>query len=212
MVSLAHPTFGLLIISLGGRSRSAFALNYLSLGLLLLVCHRVLNWAHCCFLYICINDLPHAVSFCDVGQYADDTLISYSNPSFSILEARLQNDVNSIVNWLIANKLWINVSKTEAMVVGSRQRVGSQHLSVVIDNEPIHNVYVAKFLGVQIDQCLTWRNHVDYVLSKARRKWHCIKRLQRMSSYLFGLLYQVFIIPLFKPGAHWPKAGVCLAS
>ena len=146
---------------------------------------------------IYINDLPRAVSFCNVDQYADDTLISYSNPSFSILEARLQNDVNSIVNWLIANKFWINVSKTEAMVVGSRQRVGNQHLSVVIDNKPIRNVYVAKYLGVQIDQCLTWRNHVDYVLSKARRKWYCIKHLQWMSSYLFGLLYQVFIIPLF---------------
>jgi len=94
---------------------------------------------------IYINDLPHAVSFCDADQYADDTLISYSNPSFSIY---LQNDVNSIVNWLIANKLWINVSKTEAMIVGSCQRVGSRHLSVVIDNKPLHNVYVAKYLGV----------------------------------------------------------------
>ena len=64
---------------------------------------------------IYVNDLPHAVFFSDVDLYADDTLISYSDSSLSVLEARLQSDVDSVVSWLVSNRLWINVSKTVAI-------------------------------------------------------------------------------------------------
>ena len=65
----------------------------------------------------------------------------------------------------------------------------ASHVSLTI------TISVTKYLGVYIDQCLTWWTHVDSVLSKVRYKMYCIKRFQWISLYLFGLLYQVFIIP-----------------
>ena len=146
---------------------------------------------------IYINDLPHAVSFSDVDLYADDTLISYSDSSLLVFEAQLQSDVDSVVSWLVSNRLWINVSKTVSMLIGSRQKVGGQQLAIAIDDKPLCTVSVTKYLGVYIDQCLTWHTHVDSILSKVRYKMYCIKRLQWISLYLFGLLYQVFIMSLF---------------
>ena len=110
----------------------------------------------------------------------------------------LQNDIVSAVCWLTANRLWINVSKTETMLIGSRQKVGDQHLFITIADKPLCHVSVAKYLGVYIDQFLTWQKHVDYVMSKARHKFYSIKHIQWISTYLFSLLYQAFkiVIPL----------------
>ena len=93
---------------------------------------------------IYINDLPHAVSFSDVDLYADDNLISYSDSSLSVLEAQLQSDVDSVVSWLVSNRLWINVSKTVSMLIGSWQKVGGQQLAIAIDNKPLRSVFVTK--------------------------------------------------------------------
>ena len=70
---------------------------------------------------LCVNDLPHAVVPRDVHQYADDTLMFYCNSNLLTLEKRLQDDIDSIVHWLVSNKLWINISKTKSMLIGSRQ-------------------------------------------------------------------------------------------
>ena len=102
---------------------------------------------------------------------------------------------NSIVHWLISNKLWINVSKTESMLIGSRQRIGHQHMAVNIAGIPLCHVTVVRYLGLYIDQHLTWQQRIDHV-PKARAQLYNLQRLH-LSAYLFGLMYQIFIIPLF---------------
>ena len=49
---------------------------------------------------------------------------------------------------------------------------------------------------VYIVQHLTWKQHIDHMVSKASAQLYCIRRLH-LSAYLFGLVYQVFIILLF---------------
>ena len=53
------------------------------------------------------------------------------------------------------------------MLIGSRQKVGDQQLAIAIDDKPLRSVSVTRYLGVYIDRCLTWRTHVDSILSKA---------------------------------------------
>ena len=72
-----------------------------------------------------------------------------------MLEKKPQDDINSVVCWLVSNKLWINVSKTETMLIGSRQLIGHQHLAVNIAGHPVRHVSIAKYLGLYIDQHLT---------------------------------------------------------
>ena len=134
--------------------------------------------------------------FSDVYQYADDTLMFYCNSNLPTLEKKLQDDIDSIVHWLISNKLWINVSKTEFMLIGSRQRIGHQHMAVNIAGIPLHHATVVRYLGLYIDQHLTWQQHIDHVASKARAQLYHLRHLH-LSAYLFGLMYQIFIIPLF---------------
>ena len=46
-----------------------------------------------------INDLPQAVTDCDVRLYADDTCISYTNKKIPEIEVKLNKDFNSLCDW-----------------------------------------------------------------------------------------------------------------
>ena len=70
--------------------------------------------------------------------------------------------------WLIANKLTLNKSKTEFMLIGFRQRLQTFNppSSLFIDNAPIHQVVSTKSLGVQVDENLSWNVHIDNIAKK----------------------------------------------
>ena len=74
----------------------------------------------------------------------------------------------TISNWLIANKLTLNMTKIEFMLIGSRQRLCT--LTVPprpsINGSPIEHVTTTKSLGVFIDDKLTWRSHIDKLTRK----------------------------------------------
>jgi hypothetical protein len=67
-----------------------------------------------------VNDLPNCLDQAKPSMFADDTNISASAESADKLEEKLNSDLGNIYKWLVANKLTLNVSKTEYMIIGSR--------------------------------------------------------------------------------------------
>ena len=69
----------------------------------------------------------------------------------------LNKDLKSINTWLSANKLTLNLTKTEFLVITSRQRrvYLSDNPSLTINNFPIEQVSSTKSLGVHIDENLS---------------------------------------------------------
>jgi hypothetical protein len=64
-----------------------------------------------------INDLPNCLEQTEASMFADDTNISSIGNSPADIEVKLNNDVyTNVNNWLIANKLTLNVKKTEFML------------------------------------------------------------------------------------------------
>jgi hypothetical protein len=62
-------------------------------------------------------------------MYADDTNLAYSGSDINTIQFHLNEDLENINEWLISNKLTLNMTKTEYMLIGSRQR-----LSTLSDN------------------------------------------------------------------------------
>jgi len=63
----------------------------------------------------------------------------------------------------VSNKLTLNATKTEFMLIGFRQRLStlSDTLKLSIDNVPIERVFSVKSLGKDIDENLAWHSHID---------------------------------------------------
>ena len=96
-----------------------------------------------------INDLPNCLTNVQYRMYADDTHLTFASNNVAHLERALNEDLAKVNEWLIANNLTLNKSKTEFMLIGSWQRLPTFNTpSLFIDNAPIHQVLSTKFLGV----------------------------------------------------------------
>ena len=91
-----------------------------------------------------INDIAKAVQFSQVYLFADDTNIT----SVSSASASFQNDLSSICNWFLSNKLSINVDKS-SLVNFNRKRSAST--LQVEKNEFLLNKNDCKYLGNLVD-------------------------------------------------------------
>ena len=69
---------------------------------------------------IYINDLPKCLNAgTKPDMFADDTQIATSSDDIKVITETLNRDLNNVANWLSANKLTLNNSKTEYMIIGS---------------------------------------------------------------------------------------------
>ena len=99
--------------------------------------------------------------------------------------------------WLFATYHW--GTKSIAKMTGTRESFHSRNSNLIDTTKlfkpythykPLHIVSVTKYLGVYIDQCLTWQTHVDSILSY---KMYCIKCLRWISLRI--LIW--FVVPGF---------------
>ena len=70
-----------------------------------------------------IDDLPICLEKCTSKLYADDTDITASDKSIKGAEEQVNKDLNNIHNWLIANKLSLNVIKTKYMIFATAHKI-----------------------------------------------------------------------------------------
>ena len=82
----------------------------------------------------------------------------------------MNEDLLNISKWLIANKLIVNTTKTEFMLIGSRQKLNTITDSPVvsINGTAVNEVPTSKSLGVFIDANLTWGSHFEKLAKKFR--------------------------------------------
>ena len=101
-------------------------------------------------------------------MYADDTHLTFASDDMDTVELALNRDLESVNRWFIANKLTLNTTKTEFMLIGSRQKLKtiSRFPSLSINDNPIDQVTTTKSLGVYIDENLSWGNHINKLAKK----------------------------------------------
>ena len=130
-----------------------------------------------------INDLPNCLANAHPRMYADDTHLTFASNDVAHLEENMNDDLDKITEWLTANNLTLNSSKTEFMLIGSRQRLNTFNRlpSFTIDGNSIKQVESTKSLGVYIDENLTWNTHIRHISKKIAS---CIGTLKRSRSFV----------------------------
>ena len=86
--------------------------------------------------------------------------------------------LSNLNTWLAANKLTLNSSKTEFMLIGSRQKLGTYDTppKLIIGGDIIKQVSSVKSLGVHIDENLSWNIHIEKIAKKIASGIGAIKR------------------------------------
>ena len=117
-----------------------------------------------------INDLNQAIKFCKVHHFADDTnLLCHSN-SIKKLNKLVNADLKHLVNWLNANKISLNVKKTEMVIFKSKQKKFEGDLKIKLSGKRLYPTEIVKYVSVKIHTNISWQYHVNdlsITLSKA---------------------------------------------
>ena len=78
-------------------------------------------------------------------------------------------ELSKISEWLKVNKLLLNVAKTNYILFRPRQKPITVSDTITLDNIAVQQVEVTKFLGVLLDQHLSWKYHINHVAKKVSK-------------------------------------------
>ena len=89
--------------------------------------------------------------------------------SIKKLNKLVNADLKHLVHWLNANKISLNVKKTEMVILNSKQKKFDGDLKMKLCGKRLYPTESVKYLGVKIDANLNWEYHVNDVSIKLNR-------------------------------------------
>ena len=144
-----------------------------------------------------VNDLNYVSPNLSCIQFADDTSIFSTGSSLDDIFNVLNCELESISTWLRANKLVLNMSQSNYMIMTSpRKTILTNNYTLCIDGHVIEGVSEYKFIGVVIDDRMTWKKHINYICNKIAKG---IGILVRARQLLYGESRMTIYNALIKP-------------
>ena len=159
-----------------------------------------------------VNDITHTSNILDFILFADDTTILYSHKNINSQINLINEELKEVSNWFRANKLSVNASKTNYMVLGTKHMVvqnidKEENINIILDDTNLQRVQHTKFLGVLIDECLSWKNHIDCVSKTISRNIGIMNKLKHfIPDCILYTLYCTLVLPYLNYGiVIWGK-------
>ena len=117
----------------------------------------------------------------------------YSDANLASTERDLQQDIQSVNLCLYVNLLTLNIRKSNIMLIGSRQKLRNHNLSISVDGKQLSCVSSVnyKYLGLHIDEILSWHQHTANVVQRVYSRIHCLNRLCPLPTDLLAKFYRV---------------------
>ena len=129
-----------------------------------------------------INDLPNCSEKLCFKIFADDTNVFASARDLKSLERLMNSELAKIKKWCDINKLSINMAKTNFMIIKSARK-RNMEISLNISNSDgsshvLERKQCIKYLGVMIDEFLTWKHHIAFACSRISRNIGIMSKLR----------------------------------
>ena len=88
----------------------------------------------------------------------------------------------NVANWCNGNKANINIKHTKGMIVGTRSMVKKHRLlpKLNIDGVPLEYVFQYKYLGINVDESLTFHSHLKNTIKILAHKIHLLQKYQKL--------------------------------
>ena len=123
-----------------------------------------------------VGDIQYCSRKLKFFLFADDTNVLYSHENLKTYELIVNIELNNLFNWLTANKLTLNRNKSNFVIFRPyRRRLNYLSQVNIFDNEETKNVTLErknciKYLGLLIDENLSWKNHIHTLTTKISKK------------------------------------------
>lgn len=113
-----------------------------------------------------VNNLHQAELQGNLTLYADDTCLFYFGKNIETIMHQAQHDMKVLETWFQYNLLTINTSKSSYVIFKAKNKIVAQHPDLTINGIALHERQQEKYLGLTLDNKLTWRAHIQQITKK----------------------------------------------
>ena len=121
------------------------------------------------FLTNCLLEEENSSQFLSFFLFADDTNIYCDSDNLQLLTKKVNRELKKVKLWLDSNKLALNIEKTNYVLFHSPGKKLSEFTNLKIGKQSIQRSSHVKFLGVLMDEHLTWKYHTTELCKKLSR-------------------------------------------
>ena len=125
-----------------------------------------------------INDLHFAFSKLTVHHFEDDTNLLFANKNIGAIESNVNYELKILVDWLRSNKLSLNELKTELIMFYPIKKKLPPSPNIKLNNYKLKLKSHVKYLGITIDEVLSWNKHIDNLSKKLARANGILSKLR----------------------------------
>ena len=135
--------------------------------------------------------------------FAGDTCLLNIKDSIKKINKVVNKDRKFLIQWLHANKISLNVAKTEVIIFGRKKKQLDFDLNLKICGKKLQRSRYVKYPGIHVDEYLNWSphiNHLTHKLVKANailcKLRHCVNEATVKSIYyaIFILIFHMFVL------------------
>ena len=153
------------------------------------------------FFILFINDLPNCCPLGNVRIFADDTNVFVHGDNIDELIIASRNIMISLSTWFLANKLTLNTDKSSFTIFKSPRKSIDIPPSISFLNQKIDRVSHIKFLGITLDESLSFKHHINEVCIKLKNLFHVFYSIRGfLSKETIRTIYYALIYSRIKYG------------
>src|SRR3989442_7135846 len=142
-----------------------------------------------------VNDMHTCSQLLKFFLFADDTTLLFSSSNITSLMNTVNNELLHLADWFALNKLSLNISKTKYMIFKSIN-IDSLEMGILLNEKKISHVHTTKFLGVEIDDKLSWKKHIESIEKKLSSAIFIIRKIRyKINQQTARKLYDTLILP-----------------
>ena len=141
-----------------------------------------------------INDLHNSIRFSSPFHFAHDTALLNIQDSMRAINRTLNKDLRELSFRLNANKIALNVAKTEIILLKTRNKNYDADLKIKLYRKRIHASPYVKHLSVFIDENFNWKKHINEISTKLIKGNARLSKLRHFvnKDILLSLYYGIF--------------------
>ena len=113
-----------------------------------------------------------------------------------MLESLMNSELEKVFIWLCANKLSLNIDKSNFVIFHPIQRKLPKQVMLSINNQMLTQETSIRYLGVYIDYNISWKTHITNISKKIKRSIGILSKLRYfLSTKTLLSLYYALVVP-----------------
>jgi hypothetical protein len=166
---------------------------------------------------IYVNDIYKSTE-ANILSFADDTSLYLSHHNIEHVFNNANLEINNLFEWFCSNKLSLNAKKTKFIVFRDQYSHYNTNNTVEINGIPLSQIgqvfaeKSTKFLGLIIDEFLSWKYHLSYINNKISRSLYQIKQIKNtlptdsLKTLYFAMIHPYILYGILAWGNVTPSA------